>query len=102
MAYDPNATPPPRRSTGPGTWILVALAVLIIGALIWWFVAGLADDDDDLIDEPAVVDPVEDEDEILDEEPLEDETPEDEGLNRFRPDRKLAFTIDGVGVVIAA
>jgi hypothetical protein len=97
MAYDPNTTPPPRRTTGPGTWIAVAIAVLIIAALIWWFVAG-ANDDEAVVDDAAVpeVDPVEEgEDEVLDDE-------EGDGAYRSHPDRLLVFTIDGVDVVIAA
>ncbi len=93
MAYDPNTPPARRRSAGPGAWIALA----IIGALIWWFVAG-ANDDEAVVDDAAVpeVDPVEDgEDEVLDEE-------EEDGAYRSHPDRLLVFTIDGVDVVIAA
>lgn len=97
MAYDPNTTPPRRRTTGPGTWIAVAIAVLIIAALIWWFLAEF-NDGDEVVEEPVVEEPVGDE--TLEEEPLEEE--EDEGANRFRPDRVRAFTVDGVDVMIAA
>lgn len=97
MAYDPNTPPASRRSAGPATWIALAIIVLIIGALIWWFVAGL-DDDEDVVDDAAVpeVDPVEDaEDEVLDEE-------EEDGAYHSHPDGLIAFTIDGVDAVVAA
>ena len=101
MAYDPNTTPPPRRrATGPGTWIAIAIAVLIIAALIWWFFAGLNDDEGEgIVDEGVgVEEPLEEE--PLEEEPLEEE--EEGGAYRFQPDRQVAFTVDGVGVMIAA
>lgn len=95
MAYDPNAAPPPGdESSGPSLWkwVAIAIVVLIALAIIWWIVADLIVEDDDELVEPVVEEP-------LEEEPLEEE---DEGLRRLHPDRQLAFTIDGVDVVIAA